>query len=177
MAFLEQQAVGERHVPGGDRQAVVEAGLGPQVEHHPAAVFAVLHRAGDQAVAGGGLVAGGSIEARAHHQGLVELVDSVLQEVRRGYRAGALEGVGIEGVESAKGHDPQGAAFGRSGIDPVEVGEPGRILERAELRITMTFSDRRACGKAQGQADEEQKQGTHRVRDPIQTAWALCSVQ
>ncbi|AKA24825.1 hypothetical protein PCL1606_33750 [Pseudomonas chlororaphis] len=37
----------------------------------------------------------------------------------------------------------------------------------------MTFSDRCACGKAQGQTDEGQEEGTHQVRDPIQTAWAF----
>ncbi|MCY1366270.1 hypothetical protein D9M69_531590 [compost metagenome] len=56
MAFLEQHAIGERDVVGGDRRAVMEACFGTQVEHHPAAVLVVLHRLGNQAVAGRGLV-------------------------------------------------------------------------------------------------------------------------
>ncbi|ANI60768.1 hypothetical protein PGR6_31950 [Pseudomonas sp. GR 6-02] len=41
----------------------------------------------------------------------------------------------------------------------------------------MAFADRRACGGAQGQADQEQEEGTLQVRDPIQAAWALWAVQ
>jgi hypothetical protein len=147
MAFLEQQAVGKRDVMGGDRRAIVETRFGAQVEHHPAAVLAVLHRLGNQAIAGGRFVAGRCVLAGADHQRLVELVDAVLQEIRRGDRAGALEGVRVERIEGAKRHHPQRAAFGRLRVDPVEVGKSGRVLERAELRITVAFAHRRACGE------------------------------
>ncbi|MCY1420337.1 hypothetical protein D9M71_359530 [compost metagenome] len=177
MAFLEQHAIGERDVVGGDRRAVMEACFGTQVEHHPAAVLVVLHRLGNQAVAGRGLVTGRCVLPRADHQRFIELVDAVLQETRRGDRAGALEGVGVERVEGAKRHHPQSTALGRLRVDPVEVGKSGRVLERAELRITMAFADRRACGGAQGQADQEQGQGTLQIGDPIQAAWALWTVQ
>ncbi|MNO88405.1 hypothetical protein D3C76_798540 [compost metagenome] len=177
MTFLEQQAVGKCHVVGGDRLAVVKACFGAQVKYHPAAVLAVFHRLGDQAVTGGRLVPGWRVLAGADHQRLVQLVDAVLQEIRRGHRAGALEGVGVERIEGAKCHDPQRTALGRLRVDPVEVGKSGRVLERAELRITMAFADRRACGGAQGQADQEREEGTLQIRNPIRAAWALWIVQ
>ncbi|MNZ77033.1 hypothetical protein D3C78_955570 [compost metagenome] len=177
MPFLEQRAVGERNVEGGNRRAVMEACFRTQVEHHPTAVLAELHRLGDQAIAGRGLVTRRRVLPGADHQRFVEFVDAVLQEVRRGDRAGALEGVRVERIEGAKRHHPQRTALGRLRVDPVEVGKSGRVLERAELRITMAFADRRACGGAQGQADQEQGQGTLQIGDPIQAAWALWTVQ
>ena len=51
VAFGQQGAIGERHVIGGNRLAVVKARFGAQVEHHPTAVLAVFHRLGNQAVA------------------------------------------------------------------------------------------------------------------------------
>ncbi|MNO95760.1 hypothetical protein D3C76_874070 [compost metagenome] len=163
MAMPEQGAVGEFHVPAGDRPAVMEARLRTQVEHHPAAVVGVLHAAGDQAVAGRRLVPGRVVEAGAHHQRLVQLVDAVLQEVRGGDRAGALQGVGIERVERAQPHQAQGAALGGVGIDPGEVGEVRRVLERAELRVAVAFGDIGEAGEAQHQAEEQEWQATHQA--------------
>ncbi|MNJ70410.1 hypothetical protein D3C77_668630 [compost metagenome] len=87
MTFLEQGAIGERHVGGGDRLAIVKMRLGAQVEHHPATVVAVFDGACDQAIAGRGLIAGRVVLAGADHQGFVQLAHPVLQEVRRGDRA------------------------------------------------------------------------------------------
>ncbi len=151
MAFGQQGAVGKRHVVGGNGLAVMEARLRAQVEHHPTAVLAVLHRLGNQAITGRGLVAGWGVLAGADHQRLVELVNAVLQEIGGGDRAGALEGIGVEGVKRAKCHDPQGAALGRCGVYPIEVGEFGRVLERTELRITVVLGNGRIRAKAQGQ--------------------------
>ena len=153
MAFLEQQPVGERHVIRGDRFAVVETRLRAQVEDHPAAVFAVFDGLCDQAVAGGGFVAGRVVLTGADHQRFIELVDPVLQKVGCRNRAAALEGVRVERIESAKCHHPQGAAFRRLGIDPVEMGKAGWVLEYTELRVTMAFADGCACGKAQDQGE------------------------
>ncbi|MNC28414.1 hypothetical protein D3C75_766180 [compost metagenome] len=153
VAILEQRAVREGHVSRGDGLAVMPAGFGAQVEHHPAAVLAVLHRAGDQAVAGGRFVAGRVVLAGADHQRLVQFADAVLLEIGRGNRARPLEGVGVEGVEGTESHGPQGAALGRLRVDPVEMGECGWVLERAELRVSVAFAHHRGCGKAQGQAE------------------------
>ncbi|MNL63502.1 hypothetical protein D3C87_1876440 [compost metagenome] len=87
VTFLEQQAIGKRHVVGGNRRAIMEPRLRAQVEHHPAAVLAVLHRLGDQAITGRRLVAGRCVLPCADHQGFVEFVDAVLQEIGGGNRA------------------------------------------------------------------------------------------
>jgi len=151
MTFGQQGAIGKRHVIRGDRLAIVKACFRAQVEHHPAAVLAVLHRLGNQPVAGGRLIAGRRVLAGADHQRFVQLIDAVLQEVRCGNRARTFEGIRVEGVERAKRHDPQRPAFRRCRVYPIEVGEFGRVLERAELRITVAFGNRRVRSKAQGQ--------------------------
>ncbi|MNM90377.1 hypothetical protein D3C81_1026360 [compost metagenome] len=161
MTMLEQGAVGEGHVLGGDRRAVVEARFRAQVEHHPAAILGVLHAAGDQPVAGGRFVPGGIVQAGSHHQRLVQFVDAVLQEVGGADRAGALQGVGVERIEGAHAHHPQGAALWGIGVDPGEVVEVGGVLEVAELRVAMADGDLGVAGHAQGQAEEQDKQATH----------------
>ncbi|MNY54148.1 hypothetical protein D3C86_1899820 [compost metagenome] len=92
--------------------------------------------------------------AGADHQRFVQLGDAVLQEVGGGNRAGALEGVGIEGVEGAHTHETQRAAFRRIGIDPVEMAEAGRVFERTKLRIAVAFADGRPRGKADDQTED-----------------------
>ena len=155
VAVADQGAVGEGHVIGGNRLAVVEARLLAQVEHHPAAVLVVLHAFGDQAVARRRLVPGRIVGAGTYHQRLVEFADPVLQEVGCGRRAAALEAVGVEGVERTVGHHPQGAALGRTGVDPVEVGEVGRVFEQAELGVAVAFAKRREGGGAHDQAEDQ----------------------
>ena len=49
-------------------------------------------------------------------------------------RAAALEGERIEIVEAADVGQPDAAALGRIGIDPVEVLEAGRKLDGADAR-------------------------------------------
>lgn len=73
--------------------------------------------------------------AHAGHQGFIEFIDPVLQEVGSRNRAGAFEGVGVERVERAERHDLQGAALGGVRVYPVEMGKGGGVLECAELRI------------------------------------------
>ncbi len=163
VTVLEQRPVGERHVIGGDGHAIVKPRFGAQVEHHPTAVFAVFHRLGDQAVARRRFITGRRVLAGADHQWFVQLIDAVLQEIGCGNRAAALERVGVERIEGAECHDSQDTALGRLRVDPVEVGESGRVLERAELRIAMAFADGCAGGRAQGQADQEQEEGTYQV--------------
>ncbi len=87
VAFGQQRAIGKCHVIGGDGFAIVEARFRAQVEHHPAAVLAVLHRLCNQPVAGGRFVAGRRVLASADHQRLVQLIDAVLQEIGGGNRA------------------------------------------------------------------------------------------
>jgi membrane-bound lytic murein transglycosylase D len=53
-------------------------------------------------------------------------------------------------VERAKCHDPQGPAFRRCRVYPIEVGEFGRVLEHAELRINVAVGYRLVRSKAQG---------------------------
>ena len=161
--LLDQGAIGKGHVAGGDRPAVVEACFRPQVEYHPAAVFRVFHALRDQAIAGGWFVAGRVVQAGAHHQRFVQLVDAVLEEIAGADRAGAFQGVGVERVEAARGHQAQGAAFGGVGIGPVEVLEIGRILERAELGITMALGNRGEAGQAHGQAEDQEGEATHQA--------------
>ncbi|MNE20209.1 hypothetical protein D3C80_1133180 [compost metagenome] len=164
MAVAAEQAVGEGHVVGGDRLVVVEARLGTQVEHHPAAVLAVLHRGGDQAVAGGRLVTRRIVGAGAGHQRGIQFGDAVLQEVAGTGRAGALEGVGVEGVEGAGGHQSHAAALGRVGVDPVEMAEVGRVLERTELGVAVAFRDGGASGQAGSQTEQQGEETTHQAR-------------
>ena len=92
--------------------------------------------------------------ARTGHQGFIEFIDPVLQEVGSRNRAGAFEGVGVERVERAERHDLQGAALGGVRVYPVEMGKGGGVLECAELRITVAFAQVCAGGEAQGQADK-----------------------
>ncbi len=154
MALLEQQPIGKSDVIGGDRFTVMEARLGSQVEHHPAAVLAVLDRLGDQSVTGSRFVAGRIVAAGAGHQGFVQFGDAILQEVGGGDRAGAFERIGVEGVEGAGSHEAHRAAFGGVGVDPVEVGKAGGVFERAELGIAMALADARPGGKADGQTEQ-----------------------
>ena len=149
VALLAQQPVAEGDVMGGDRPAIVEARLGPQVEYHPAAVVGKLQGFGDQPVGGIGLVARRIVDAVADHQRLVQLADAVLVEVAGTDRAGALERIGIEGVERTAAHHPQSATLGRVRVDVVEVGEVPGVLRLAKDRITVLFIDGRACRRAE----------------------------
>ena len=150
-------------VLGGDRPAVMKTGLGVQVEDHPAAIFAELQALRDQSVAGRRFVTRGVVGAAADQQRLVQFADPVLLENRAAAWAGALENVGIEAVETAVGHHPQGATLGGIGVDPVEMTEAGRVLELAELGITVLpehFANRR-----QAQAGQQQeKEGSHQAQ-------------
>ena len=156
VAVVAQQAIGEGHVIGRDRLAIVKTRFRTQVEDHPTAVLAVLDASGDQAIAGGRLIPRGVVSASADHQGFVQLIGAVLQEMRGRDRAAALERVGVERIESTGRHDAQRAAFGRIGVDPVKMTEAGRILECPELGVAVALADSRRGGKAQGQAEEQQ---------------------
>ena len=140
VTILDQQAVGEGHIVGGNWPTIVEARLFAQVEHHPAAVFAVLHALGNQPIAGAGFVARWVVLAGAGHQRLVQFADAVLHEIGRSRRAASLEAVWVERIEGAIGHDPQRAAFGGVGIHPVKVGEAGGVFEGAELGVAVAFA-------------------------------------
>ena len=154
MPVLEQQPVGECHVIGGDRLAIMEASFLAQVENDPAIVVAVLHRFGDQPVAGRRFVARRVVDAGTDHQRFVQLAEAVLQESRGRTWAGALECIGVQRIERTRRHQLDPAALGRARIHPVEVGEIGWVLKSAELRITMAFADGGEGGKAQGQAGQ-----------------------
>ena len=166
VALLDQQAVGKGHVVSGDRHTVVKGRFGAQVEHHPAAVFAVLDGAGDQPVTGGRLVTGRVVLTAAGHQRLVQLTDAVLGEVGCRRRAAALEGVRVEGVEGAESHDPHATALGGVRVHPGKVGKAGGVLEFTELGIAMTFAQVGEGAHAHGQAGEQQE-GTHQAQNPI----------
>ncbi len=122
----------EHDVVGGERRAVGELCLGPQLEDDRHAVGRHLGAAGDEPVDGVRLV------ERARHQA----VEQVLEPLRRV----ALEDEVVEAVEGRApgGADHrQAAAFRGVGIDVVEVLEVGRILQLAERRKPMArFGER-----------------------------------
>ncbi len=127
VALFLEQTIGECYVLGGDLPAVVKACLGAQVEDYPAAIVGKLQAFGDQTVGGVGLVAGRVIQAAADHQWLVQLTDAELGKVAGVDRAGALEGIGVQGIEGAAAHDPQGAPLRCVRVDIVEVLEVFRV--------------------------------------------------
>ena len=71
--------------------------------------------------------------------------------------------LGIERIEAARGHQPHGAAFGRLGIDPVEVGKAGGILEITELGIAMAAGQLGMSHLAQQQTDQQVEEVSHQA--------------
>ena len=163
MSLVQKRAVGKGDIVGGDGFAIVKAGFRAQVEYHPAAILAVLHAFGDQAVAGIAFIARGVIDAAANHQWLVQLVDTVLQEVAGADRRRALDRVGIEGVEAAVGHQAHGTALWCLGVDPVEVGKAGGVLELAELGVAMAAGQLGVSHLAQQQTDQQGEEVSHQA--------------
>ena len=164
LALLQEHLPGEDDVVGGDRDAVGEFRLGPQVEDHPAAVLGVFQALGDQAVGGVGLV------GRAGEQAVVEQAEAL--------RRLALQDEGVEAVEglaAAGAAEAHGAALGGVGIDEVEVLEVGRILEIAEARDAVAddhLRRRRRVGPRGGGeeeegGDDEQARGEQGLQPPV----------
>jgi len=116
-ALRLQDVERENHVVGGDRLAVMPACLRAQGEDRPRPVLGIFDGLGDQAVGGGGLVAG------REHEALVDLAD------RAGRRA--LQDEGVERIERAAAGQAHQPAFGGGGIDVFEVLGVGRIFEVA----------------------------------------------
>ena len=152
VALADQGVEGEHHVFGGDRGAVVEAGLGAQVEAHEAVVRRLFDLFRQQAVFGERLVRG------MVGQGVVDQPD----------HAGfvALGNERVEAVEAVQAGQAQGAALGRVRVDEVEVREAGRVERRlviqrdGMLRLRQGRAgqpERQGCGRQQAFA-----QGVHR---------------
>src|SRR5690606_11345165 len=101
----------------------------------------------------------------ADHQWLVQLADAVLVEVAGGDRAGALERVGVQGVEGAAAHDPQGATLGRLGVDVIQMAEVLGVPGQAEHGVTVLTIDGRVHQPRQAgcqQQDVQEKQWADR---------------
>ena len=114
------------------RFAMVKPRLGPQPEGGREAIGRHLHILGQQAIAGGGFV------QRSGQQG-------VEHQWRQVGRRAALDGervVFVKGGRARIAHQTQLAAFGCAGIDIVEMGKIGRVLERAPQRIAMRGTGR-----------------------------------
>ncbi|CAH0310888.1 hypothetical protein SRABI112_04879 [Pseudomonas mediterranea] len=119
-AVLGQGLEAEDHVFGAYRMAVVEPGLGAQVEAHPGIVRGFFDLFGDQAVFGEGFV-----EALLG-QGVVDQADVI------GRHAFADER--IEAVETAKATLTEYPALGRVRVHIVEMLEVGRVFRRLVIQ-------------------------------------------
>jgi hypothetical protein len=102
VALGGQRLEAEDDVLGRDGAAVVEAGLGPQVELDRAAVVRDADRLGEQAVLRERLV------ERGDQEGLEQEVDA------RGGRA--LQDEGVEAVVAADGREGEAPPLGASGF-------------------------------------------------------------
>ena len=88
------------------------------------------------------------------------------RKIRRRRRAIDLEGVRVERVECAKGHELYAASLWGVRVHPSKVGKAGGVLEFTELGIAMTFAQVGEGAHAHGQAGEQQE-GTHQAQNPI----------
>ena len=123
VAFILQRVEGEHHVVGGERRAVGELRLGPQIEGDRLAVVGDLGALGHQPVDRVRLV------GRRHHQ----RVEQQLEPLRRvAFQNVVVEAV--EGGDAAPADQRESAAFGRVGIGVGEMLEIGRVGEIAEGR-------------------------------------------
>jgi len=112
--FCEQNVEGPDHVIGGDRFAVVPAGIPAQGEFDPGAVFGGFHGFGQQTVLGKRLVGAG------RHQGVVDAADAI-----GGF---ALGNEPVEAVISPLRGKARFAALGGVGIDVLEMFEAGPVF-------------------------------------------------
>ncbi len=135
MALGDQRVEGPHDVVGGDRRAVLEARFAAQREGDPAAVFRVFDALGDQPIGGQRLVEAAGQQAVIERAILHEVV-AVLGE------AVALEGEGVEVVESADRRRLDRAAFRRVWVDVCEMREVGGIFQRIVIACDAVAGDR-----------------------------------
>ena len=136
VAFVLQRVEGEHHVVGGERRAVGELRLGPQIEGDRLAVVGDLGALGHQPVDRVRLV------GRRHHQ----RVEQQLEPLRRvAFQNVVVEAV--EGGDAAPADQRERAALGRVGIGIGEMLEIGRVGEIAEGREAVLCFPRRPPGR------------------------------
>ena len=138
-----------------ERDAVVEAGLGPQQEAVGESIGRYPHSARHQPIHRVGLIVRRREEGRGGHQGRKRRVDTE--------RAVALEDEDVEGVEGEevlvelprRPELREQAAFRRVGIDVIEMLETGGIFEIAEDRHAVAFGFIRSrCRRERARAAE-----------------------
>ena len=142
VALADQRVEGEHHILGGNRGAVMEAGLGAQVEAHEAVVRRLFDLFRQQAVFGERLVrgmVGEGVVDQPDHAGFV-----------------ALGNERVEAVETVEPGQAQGAALGRVRVDEVEVREAGRVERRLVIQRDGVLRLR------QGRAGQSERQGRGR---------------
>ena len=123
MTLLLQRLEGEHHVVGGDRAAVAELRLRPELEGHRHAVVGDLGALRDEAVDRVGFV------RCAGHQRIEQEVEALRRVTLENEIVEA-----VEGGDAAPADQGEGAALRRVGIDVVEMIEVGGVGEIAEGR-------------------------------------------
>ena len=112
--FGHKLVEGKRHIAGGDRRAVMEAGARVERDLHPGIVLGIARPLGNQRVVAAGLI------IRGGEQGIVERLSA--------HGGIAAQCVAVEVIKGADRRQGEGAAFRRPGIDVIKMAEAGCVF-------------------------------------------------
>ncbi len=152
--FGHKLVEGKRHIAGGDRRTVMEAGARVERDLHPGIVLGIARPLGNQRVVAAGLI------IRGGEQGIVERL--------RAYRGVATQRITVEVIKGADRRQGEGAAFRRPGIDVIKMTETGGVFRFADNREGYAFLNGLRLSVQAKQSQQNQKEARiHRRQNTL----------